>query len=146
MRDRSPGPDQLVPNLPREGKVGQPAVAVVDVPEASSGEPVDGGWWNPKPGLARATPSRLLADTGSSQNLSLDRSQQFVVHGTPPPRIVLRPQDRTQKCRAHRAEVQLLACTFVRFARSPFEEVGLFARSCPACGSRVDGGENLTPP
>jgi len=146
VRNRSPGPDQLVPNLPRERKVGQAAVAVVDVPEASSAEPVDGGWWNPKPGLARVTPSRLLADTGPSQNLSLDRSQQFVVHGVPPPRIALRPQDRTQKCRAHRAEVQLLACTFVRFARSLFEESGIFGRSCPACGSRVDEGENLTPP
>ena len=64
MRDRSPGPDQLVPNLPRERKVGQAVVARVEVPEVPTAEPVDGGWWNSKPALARATPPLSLLTPG----------------------------------------------------------------------------------
>src|SRR5215210_9497111 len=84
MRDRVPGADQGVPNLSRERKVGEAVVTVVEVPEVYAAEPVDGGWWNPIPALARATPSRLLAETGPRQDLALDRSQQFVVHRRPP--------------------------------------------------------------
>lgn len=52
--------DRLVVDLPRERELRH--AGVVEVPDLSTAEPVDGKWWNPKPALARATPSRLLAD------------------------------------------------------------------------------------
>jgi hypothetical protein len=143
MRDRSPGPDQLVPNLSGERKVSQAVIAVVDVADLPTAKPVDGCWWNPKPALARTSPSRLLAYSGPAQDLALDRSQKFVVHSDPPRAmpggdwqgpekepsmpVLLRglpvhdhAQSDTEKGFAHRAKARFVTCTFVRFTRSPF--------------------------
>ena len=46
--------DQLVVNLPREREVRH--AGVVYMPQRPTTELVDGGWWNPKPALARAAP------------------------------------------------------------------------------------------
>jgi hypothetical protein len=71
--------DQFVVDLPREREVSH--AGVVDMPNLSTAEPVDGCWWNPKPALARTTSSCLLADSGPAKHLALDHLEQFIIHG-----------------------------------------------------------------
>lgn len=65
--------DQLVVDLPRDREVCH--AVKLPVPERPTAEPVDGGWRNPKPALARAAPYCLLVGAGPAKNLTLDHRQ-----------------------------------------------------------------------